>query len=128
MNLGKNHTNDQFYRYKMPFLETVIHGEKRKMTNLPEISKAVDRPESMILKHLSADLGVAISDFKMSSKISKDQIQESIKKFVEIYVMCPTCENPETDIYKGNRLKCRACGAKNPINGSDKMMVYLSKM
>lgn len=82
MNLGANHANDKFYRYRMPFLETVIEKQKRRMTNLTAIAKAVGRPEPMILKHLSADLGVAITDCKMSSNISKDQIQESIKKFV----------------------------------------------
>jgi len=42
------------------------------------------------------------------------------KIYLQDYVLCPTCESPDTRVTKENRiafLVCEACGAKSTLKG-----------
>ena len=50
---------------------------------------------------------------------SKSELQSILTKYIETYVLCPTCGNPETTIEinkKKSSLTCDACGNTNNLS------------
>ena len=61
VNIGASNAGDQFYRYKMPAIQSKIEGRgngiKTNVVNLVEVSKALARPPMYTLKFFGNDLG-----------------------------------------------------------------------
>lgn len=114
LNVNKR-IHDEFYRYKMPSFTTKIEGNKTIITNLKEVSKALDRPPLTILKYFGRKIGSqATFDAKnnkyfLKGKHSSINLQELLNDFIKKYVLCMQCSNPETQC-TSKGLQCRACG------------------
>ena len=50
---------------------------------------------------------------------SKEQIEMYLRDFIKIYILCPCCDYPETDLFLNEKkligLVCRSCGSSNLI-------------
>lgn len=123
-NIGDIHNNDEFYRYKMPTIELAIEGKgngvKTRVVNIENIALALDRPANVIMKFFSLNLGTSIEQTNiLRGNHSKDVLTKSLSTFIDIYVLCKTCTNPETTLKVKNdtlRASCKACGEKHILN------------
>lgn len=61
----------------------------------------------------------------------QEKLQSSLDGFIEKFVLCPSCKNPETDLVISkdgsiDRL-CKACGAKLPVDMNHKLVQFILK-
>ncbi len=110
---GMTPVDDPFYRYKME--EVVITAQKQKIIfeNIDVICNNLSREPAHMIKYLKQQLGIAV-DYKnnvavISKNISKDDIQNVIYKYIDAFVLCKSCKNPETTFIDAKRLQCGAC-------------------
>ena len=135
-----NGSSDPAYRYKMPMIVGKIEGRgngiKTSLSNIFEISDAIARPVILIMKFFAQELGTQ-SKWRPDSnrgiingKHSNESLQKLLFNFIRKYVLCPSCNNPETlMLVKKNsiKLKCRACGHRGYINPKYRLCSYISK-
>ena len=53
-------------------------------------------------------------------KILSDSINGILHRYAKTYVICVTCQRPDTKLEKSKRLMfilCEACGARSPVKG-----------
>ena len=125
---------DPFYRYKMPILQIKIEGKgngiKTIIPNLTAIADALGRHPDYILKFFGFIKGTAtINDNKSNRYIINgshniNELNSVLDKFIELYILCKQCRNPETLLNVSKEkiyLKCKACGVTNPINVENKL-------
>jgi len=142
---------DSSYRYKMPAIITKIEPiPKRRnrsqtmITNLEKISKSLGvqgvTPD-FILKFLSQELGVSskinkelrksntVKHYILLTSVQPQIIQPKMDVFIQNWILCRTCDNPETDLWKIEQKiisqKCYACGKLNEILVVDKFGKFL---
>ena len=126
-------SDDPFYRYKMPHVTTKIQKSKTVIVNLDEISKSLNRQSTHLLRHLSHSLCTQSSfdkknmTYKLNGHHEEATIQRVIFEFVRRFILCSTCNNPETEFVIDCRLymQCKACGNKNIIRGADKLIKFI---
>ncbi len=111
-------------RFIIPMVISRIQGKITVITNLGDVSKAVNRDPEMIAKFLMKELGTSGmfdgQQLILKGQFRQSQIQSKYESFLAQFVICPECGKPDTKIIKEDRisfLKCEACGSKNPIGG-----------
>lgn len=127
--------NDLYYRYKMPRvvvkLEGKTGGQKTVIVNLADIAQSLKREPAYILKFISYELAtqskVDGSKHVVNGKHECQKIQDLVYDFIDAFVMCPACDNPETFYFDENGLgmECLACGTKSRMNPSKLNAVIL---
>lgn len=123
VNINRN-LSDQFYRYKMPKLVAKVEGKgngiKTVIVNMPEIAKSLNRPPMYPTKYFGWKCGAQVNfDNKSGLYIVNgahdlNKLRDLLDEFVKKYVLCQSCENPET-ILSVNKKKeigitCMTCG------------------
>lgn len=107
---------DPFYRYKME--QVIISQLKNKIAfeNINQIAKDLCRDPIDILKFIKTHYGSAFeykNGVALTTKtITRDEMQNAIYIFIEKYVLCKKCKNPETIIENNKKkyfTKCLAC-------------------
>ncbi|XP_002965983.2 probable eukaryotic translation initiation factor 5-1 [Selaginella moellendorffii] len=135
-NIGSRNNNDAFYRYKMPKLATKIHGRgngiKTSIVNMVEVAKALSRSPAHVTRFFGCELGAQSSfndktnTFIVNGAHETPKLCDLLDRFIEKYVQCYKCGNPETDILldKMISLKCAACGHLSDVDllNSNKVM------
>ncbi|KAJ3272103.1 hypothetical protein HDV01_005968 [Terramyces sp. JEL0728] len=132
--------SDKFYRYKMPKLISKIEGKgngiKTVIVNMSEIAKALSRPPAYPTKYFGFELGTQVKlDEKNDRYIingahNADSLQDILDGFIDKFVLCASCKNPETEFTftKDDILKdCKACGAHLPVDMRHKLTSYIMK-
>ncbi|XP_066146661.1 eukaryotic translation initiation factor 5 [Euwallacea fornicatus] len=143
MSLNVNRSvSDVFYRYKMPKLQAKVEGKgngiKTVIVNMAEVAKALGRPPTYPTKYFGCELGAqTLFDFKNERFIvngSHDavKLQDLLDGFIRKFVLCPECENPETDLIvstKKNQVTqgCKACGYHGVLISNHKLMTFILK-
>lgn len=116
---GKEAVNDPHYRYRMPALLTALEGKrngaKTVLVNLPDVAKSLQRSAEEIMQFFAKDLG-AQGKFKASEgkyilrgEHTAATLQNRLFIYIENFVLCPTCGNPETQyrLRKWKNLPCQ---------------------
>lgn len=132
---GINDIVDPSYRYKMQPVDMVKQKSIYVIKNINQIAKNIDRDPKMIIEFLKKKLGVQINyNNELNSaevkNVSHDQVQKSIYEFIQYYVLCPTCCNPETVLSKTILskknscvfIKCKACSHYDRIKTDNKIV------
>ena len=142
VNINRN-LSDQFYRYKMPKLVAKVEGKgngiKTVIVNMPEIAKSLNRPPMYPTKYFGCQLGAQVNFDNKSERYivngahDPNKLQDLLDGFIQKYVLCQSCENPET-ILSVNRKKevigtnCMACGHSGTItSANDRVAAYIIK-
>ncbi|TVU50284.1 hypothetical protein EJB05_01650, partial [Eragrostis curvula] len=135
-NIGASNKDDAFYRYKMPRMRTKIEGRgngiKTKIENMADIAKALARPASNITNYFKHELGTG-SEFDEKTGASvvygahgTAKLAGLLDVFIQKYVQCYGCRNPETEILISRShvvsLKCAACGFVSDVGMKDKII------
>lgn len=128
---------DPFYRYKMPPIQAKVEGRgngiKTSIVNLSEVSRALGRPSSYVLKYFGSELGAQTSmdRFLINGTHDNTELQDCLDGFINKFVLCASCKNPETEIQVKNKddlqRDCKACGSVSMIDPRHKLSSYILK-
>lgn len=133
--------SDSFYRYKMPELLTKIEGKgngiKTVLPNVSDVAKALARPPGYPTKFFGYELGAqTILDEKNDRYIvngahDASRLRELLVAFIDKFVLCPNCKNPETDLIltKNDDVfrTCKACGDRSLVDMKHKLITFITK-
>jgi len=129
---------DEFYRYKMPVLKAKVEGRgngiKTVVENCPEIAKALDRNPEYVNKFFGFELGALVSSqndkYIVNGRHDAEDLAKVLDLFIDKFVLCGGCRNPETNInIKGEKifLVCRACGKTTQCDPANRLVSYMTK-
>ncbi|KAL0263896.1 UNVERIFIED_CONTAM: hypothetical protein PYX00_010847 [Menopon gallinae] len=103
------------------------NGIKTVLLNLPSVSYSLKRSPDHILKFLGYGLGSQTKGDKNAMRYivngshSVEEVQDHIYDFIDEYVMCRHCNNPETfytaKCKKSVQRECYACGHRSRVEG-----------
>nr|CAD7454475.1 unnamed protein product [Timema tahoe] len=143
MSLNVNRSvSDAFYRYKMPRLIAKVEGKgngiKTVIVNMADVAKAIGRPATYPTKYFGCELGAQTQfDFKndrfiVNGSHDAGRLQDLLDGFIRKFVLCPECDNPETNLLisqkKGTISQgCMACGFHGPLEFNHKLNTYILK-
>lgn len=141
VNVNRN-LSDQFYRYKMPKLIAKVEGKgngiKTVIVNMVEVAKALNRPPMYPTKYFGCVLGAQVNcDLKNERYIvngahEASKLQDLLDGFIQKYVLCASCDNPETVLTVSQKkgtitTSCKACGYSGVLSGQEKLATYILK-
>lgn len=142
MSLNVNRSDDAFYRYKMPKIVTKIEGKgngiKTVIVNMSEIAKALNRKASYPTKFFGVECGAQTQMDEKNDRYIVNGVHDSAKlqelmySFIQKYVLCPSCGNPETVLSvkkkSGNvSYRCKACGHQGELSSAHRLTQYIVK-
>ncbi|KZT58406.1 hypothetical protein CALCODRAFT_494891 [Calocera cornea HHB12733] len=133
--------DDKFYRYRMPVLLTKVEGKgngiKTVLPNVQDVARALSRPPMYPTKYFGAELGAqTMYDAKADRYIvngahQSERLRELLDGFIDKYVLCGSCKNPETDLIvtKDEMIirDCKACGAHTNVDMRNRLSSYIIK-
>ena len=122
---------DATYRYKMPRLASSRlssgNGVKTAIINSSDICKAISRTQLLLQQWFGYSLACQSKINPTSGQIvlngdhQAKKLLDSLYEFIDNFILCPNCSNPETTMdKKGNQLvlHCHACGHTEPAGTS----------
>lgn len=111
------------------------NGIKTVIPNMVDIAKALARPPSYPTKFFGCELGAQTSmDEKNERYIvngahDASRLRELLAAFIDKFVLCPSCKNPETDLYitKQDTIyrDCKACGHRQDVDMRHKLTTFI---
>lgn len=133
--------DDKFYRYRMPLLQTKIEGKgngiKTVIPNMADVARALSRPATYPTKFFGCELGAQTTfDDKAERYIvngahQADHLRKLLDTFIDKFVLCGSCKNPETDLKIGRdgmiTRDCKACGARSDVDMRHKLTTFIVK-
>ncbi|XP_022113160.1 eukaryotic translation initiation factor 5 isoform X2 [Pieris rapae] len=141
LNVNRN-VADAFYRYKMPRICAKVEGKgngiKTVIVNMIEVAKALGRPATYPTKYFGCELGAQTQfDFKnerfiVNGSHDSSKLQDLLDGFIRKFVLCPECDNPETELIvstKRNTISqgCKACGYHGQLDFNHKLNTFILK-
>lgn len=140
INICRENT-DPFYRYKMPPIQLKVEGRgngiKTAIPNLSEVARALGRPPSYVVKYFGSELGAQTNfndqedRYVVNGAHLAAELQDSLDGFINRFVLCGACKNPETQILvkKNGFLQrdCKACGRITDIDLRHKLLSFILK-
>jgi translation initiation factor 2 subunit 2 len=109
-------------RFEIPKATGFLEGNRTVVKNFGEISKKfsrdVDHFQKFLLKELATPGTPRNDTLILGRKVQPALINEKIKKYADLYVICPECGKPDTTIKvekDGSFLSCQACGSKTKV-------------
>ncbi|AYV75986.1 MAG: translation initiation factor 2 subunit beta [Terrestrivirus sp.] len=132
---GLTENIDPTYRYRMPPIQITKQKTKSVITNIKEVCKALDRDPLILVdyfkKKFSTPMNVDLDENRVELKsIEQNELQNAIFEFIEYFILCPTCRNPETDLSNKKTtlyIKCRACSHYGPLQMHNKLVNKVSE-
>ncbi|XP_065346205.1 eukaryotic translation initiation factor 5 [Cloeon dipterum] len=141
MSVNVNRNNpDPFYRYKMPRIVAKVEGKgngiRTVIVNMSDVAKALARPATYPTKFFGCKLGAQTQvDFKNDRYIvngahEASKLQDLLDGFIKKYVLCPSCDNPETVLLVKSSIinqTCKACSHYGAIKVDYGINTYIIK-
>lgn len=131
---------DVFYRYKMERLQTKIEGKgngiKTVVVNLSNVAQQLARPGSYLIKYFGFELGAqtnldpADDRWIINGAHDAAKLQDHLDGFINKFVLCKKCKNPETEVnIKDGHiiLDCKACGVRSDVDLRLKLSGFILK-
>jgi len=110
-------------RFEVPKVRGHHEGTKTVLTNFLQITTTLRRKPEHLMKFLNKELASS-SDISgerliLSRKLSSKEINEKIERYVKLFVLCPKCKKPDTELIeeKGKVImRCLACGERREVH------------
>ncbi|KAI1128092.1 domain found in IF2B/IF5-domain-containing protein [Nemania abortiva] len=131
---------DAFYRYKMERIQTKIEGKgngiKTVVVNLSSVAASLARPGSYVIKYFGFELGAqtnidpADDRWIINGSHDAPKLQDYLDGFINKFVLCKKCKNPETDVVIKDGhivLDCKACGQRSDVDLRHKLSGFILK-
>jgi len=132
--------HDDFYRYKMERLQTKIEGKgngiKTVIVNLSSVAQSLARPGSYLIKYFGFELGAQTNldppddRWIINGAHESGKLQDHLDGFINKFVLCKKCKNPETDVVIKDGhivLDCKACGQRSTVDLRLKLSTFILK-
>lgn len=132
---------DPFYRYKMEPLNVVQQGRDIiVITNINEVCRDISSDQNdasnktkMLIELIKKKFSIPIKCNKNFDRlelkgVTANDLQNTVFEFIEYFVLCPTCRNPETTLSKKSNeiyIKCRACSHYDKIKITNKLIAKI---
>lgn len=141
VNVNRNVT-DIFYRYKMPRINAKVEGKgngiKTVIVNMADVARAIGRPATYPTKYFGCELGAQTQfdhkneRFIVNGSHDANKLQDLLDGFIRKFVLCPECDNPETELIVSSKKGtisqgCKACGFHGPLEVTHKVNTYIIK-
>lgn len=119
---GENAT----YRYQMSRLQLRSAQGRTDITNIESVAHDIFRTPTLLKvwfsnsMHVMAKFDVKTSILSLKGSHSQQELQTNLYEFIDHFVLCPSCTNPETVMYiKQDQLtvQCAACGQSSVLEG-----------
>lgn len=136
----RSDVKDPFYRYKMEKLQSKIEGKgngiKTVIVNLSSVAASLARPGAYVIKYFGFELGAqtntnpADDRWIINGAHEASKLQDYLDGFINKFVLCKKCKNPETDVVikDGNIvLDCKACGQRSNVDLRLKLSGFILK-
>ena len=114
-------------RFVMPTAEVLQEGKQTVVRNMAEVLDRLNRSSDHLVPILLREIGTAGSyedgRLILQGKVSEENLNNRLIKYVETYVICGECGRPDTHLQKEERttvVKCDACGAHRPVKAGPK--------
>ncbi|MCD6164416.1 MAG: translation initiation factor IF-2 subunit beta [Candidatus Baldrarchaeia archaeon] len=109
-------------RFEIPKVISFIEGKRTLIQNFKEIADTLNRDVKHVLKFFLRELATA-GEIEGTRAVFKGQfsnhvLNEIVRRYAQLYVICPVCKKPDTRIVREGRfwfLVCEACGARTSI-------------
>ncbi|ESZ92634.1 eukaryotic translation initiation factor 5 [Sclerotinia borealis F-4128] len=131
---------DNFYRYKMERIQSKIEGKgngiKTVIVNLTSIANSLARPGAYVIKYFGFELGAQTNNnpaddrWIINGAHEASKLQDYLDGFINKFVLCKECKNPETEVIfkEGNiLLDCKACGKRSMVDPRLKLSGFIMK-
>ncbi|KAK7516737.1 domain found in IF2B/IF5-domain-containing protein [Phyllosticta citricarpa] len=131
---------DPFYRYKMERLQSKIEGKgngiKTVIVNLSNVAQQLARPPAYVIKYFGFELGAQTNinptddRWIINGAHEASKLQDYLDGFIQRFVLCKKCKNPETEVnIKDGRiiLDCKACGQRSDVDLALKLSSFILK-
>ncbi|OTB07186.1 hypothetical protein M426DRAFT_53949 [Hypoxylon sp. CI-4A] len=131
---------DAFYRYKMEKIQTKIEGKgngiKTVVVNLSSVAASLARPGSYVIKYFGFELGAQTNidppddRWIINGAHEASKLQDHLDGFINKFVLCKKCKNPETDVVIKDGhivLDCKACGQRTDVDLRLKLSGFILK-
>jgi translation initiation factor 5 len=131
---------DPFYRYKMEKIQSKIEGKgngiKTVIPNLQSVAQSLARPPNYVIKFFGFELGAQTNKdpkddrWIINGAHDASKLQDHLDGFINKFVLCKKCKNPETEIHiKDGRilLDCKACGQRSEADPRLKLSSFIIK-
>lgn len=135
---GTTPVDDPEYRYKMPTVVGKIEGKgngiKTVIVNVSDLGLSLHRSPAEVNKFFGCELGAQTSyneetDRAVVNGAHNDKVlQDNVHKYIENFVLCPSCRLPESEYKIKNEIiwhRCKACGAKEMVNMQHKLCTFI---
>ena len=112
------------------------NGIKTRVVNLADVSKSLNREAADVLKIFGFELGaVTIKDenkdtYIVNGKFSANELADVLDLFIDKFVLCASCRNPETFIVPSKgivKLRCISCGNETVCDAKHKLTDFILK-
>lgn len=139
LNIGGDQ-GDSSYRYKMPRLLTKVEGRgngiKTVIPNMVDIAKCLHTDPKYPTKFFGIELGAqskytpATERAVVNGQHQSGDMQKILTKFIDIFILCPSCNYPEIKWTVGKsaiKIDCAACGHNGMIKTQHRLVGYILK-
>ncbi|KAK5135539.1 hypothetical protein LTR08_005174 [Meristemomyces frigidus] len=131
---------DPFYRYKMERLQSKIEGKgngiKTVIVNLSNVAHQLAREPNYLIKYFGFELGAQTNTdpkddrWIINGAHESSKLQDYLDGFINKFVLCKSCKNPETvvNVRDGDIiLDCKACGQQTHADIRHKLGSFILK-
>ena len=109
-------------RFELPRLSSSISGNRTIIHNFSEICNRLNREKTHLLKFFVGELATSGSidgaQAIFQGNFEYRIIQKLLERYIQDFVFCSICHQPDTNIVKKGRfyhLVCEACGATSSL-------------
>ncbi|MFH0896431.1 MAG: translation initiation factor IF-2 subunit beta [Candidatus Bathyarchaeota archaeon] len=109
-------------RFEKPKPSSSISGNRTILYNLKDICDRLKRDRNQMLKYLAGELAtsgtVDGNRAIFQGKFDNRALEQLVERYINEFVLCPVCHQPDTRIARKDRvyfLVCEACGASSSI-------------
>jgi translation initiation factor 2 beta subunit (eIF-2beta)/eIF-5 len=117
------------------------NGIKTVIVNADLVAQSLKRPPSQVVKFIGLCMGAisrldeATERYIVNGSITDDELQKHVFTYIDKFVMCHSCGNPETvQGVKGKSKKsfiitltCKACGKETFADNNHKLCILIAK-
>lgn len=136
----RSDVKDPFYRYKMEKLQSKIEGKgngiKTVIVNLSSVAASLARPGAYVIKYFGFELGAQTNSnpaddrWIINGAHEASKLQDYLDGFINKFVLCKKCKNPETEVVIKDGhivLDCKACGVRSDVDLRLKLSGFILK-
>ncbi|PBP17854.1 eukaryotic translation initiation factor 5 [Diplocarpon rosae] len=136
----RSDVKDPFYRYKMEKLQSKIEGKgngiKTVIVNLSSVANSLARPGGYVIKYFGFELGAQTNSnpaddrWIINGAHEASKLQDYLDGFINKFVLCKKCKNPETEVVIKDGhivLDCKACGQRSDVDLRLKLSGFILK-